>query len=116
MPLSGSIEKSFTHDFIELGGGTNVVGDQLMFDVDREKILAANPEVIIIAIMGSQGGLAAEEQRNWQRFAGLQAVRDNRVHTIDPDLVCSPSPATFIEALTTITGLIHPDLNLTGQP
>jgi iron complex transport system substrate-binding protein len=72
--------------------------------------------VIIIAIMGNESGLAEQEKRNWQRFPALSAVRHNRVHTIDPDLACSPSPATFTEALATIAALIHPDLKLPEQP
>jgi len=35
-------------------------------------------------------------------------VRAGRVHTVSPDLVCSPSPATFVEALAAIAELIHP--------
>jgi iron complex transport system substrate-binding protein len=115
-PLSGSVPGSFTDDFIRLGGGSNILADMSDAQVNQEKILAENPEVIIIAIMGNETGLAEQEKRNWQRFPALSAVRHNRVHTIDPDLVCSPSPATFTEALATIATLIHPDLKFPEQP
>ncbi len=41
----------------------------------------------------------------------IQAVRNDRVHVLDPDLVCSPSPATFAKTLAIIAGLIHPELH-----
>lgn len=107
-PLNGSIGSSFTNDFIILGGGTNIVGDQSAAKVDIEKVLTLDPDVIIIAIMGNETGLAARERDRWLQFAQLKAVKNNRVHVIDPDLVCSPSPLTFAASLEQIALLIHP--------
>ena len=76
-----------------------------------EKVLTEDPDVIIIAIMGSETGIAGEEKRKWQRFP-ISAVRNDRIHIVDPDLVCSPSPATFVDALSLVAGLIHPELKL----
>ena len=111
-PLFASITSSFTHDFIALGGGLNIAGDQRTGTMQVEKVIAENPEVIIIAIMGSETGVAAEEKRNWQRMPVLKAAQTGRIHPIDPDLVCSPSPATFVRTLRLIAGLIHPEIEL----
>ena len=108
-PLFGAAANSFTHDFIRLSNGINVIGEQQNGTVSYEKILAKDPEMIIIAIMGSETGIAGEEKRKWQRFP-IRAAQDNQVHIVDPDLVCSPSPATFVEALALVAGLIHPEL------
>jgi iron complex transport system substrate-binding protein len=70
--------------------------------------VAADPEVIIIAMMGSESGIAADEKKKWDKMKVIQAVKDNRVHIVNPDLACSPSPATFVEALRIIVGFIHP--------
>jgi len=110
-PLFGSEKNSFTNDFIRLGGGINIVEDQASGTTNYEKVIARNPDVIIIAIMGSETGIAAEQKKNWQRFSVIKAVQNNRVHVINPNLVCSPSPATFAEALTNIANLIHPKLS-----
>jgi len=40
----------------------------------------------------------------------MNAVKNDRIHVVDPNLVCSPSPATFVEALKIITLLIYPRL------
>jgi iron complex transport system substrate-binding protein len=94
-----------------LGGGVNIIDDQQSGATNYEKVLAENPDTIIIAIMGNETGLAGKEQQRWLDIPVIKAVRDGRVHIIDPDLVCSPSPATFAEALAIIAHLIHPELN-----
>ena len=78
-------------------------------DASYEKVIAKNPDVIIIAIMGSESGIAAQEKLKWQRFGVVNAVKNDRVHIVAPDLICSPSPATFSKTLQTITKLIHPE-------
>ncbi|MFH0783037.1 MAG: ABC transporter substrate-binding protein [Pseudomonadota bacterium] len=110
-PLAGAIGKSFTHDFIALGGGINISADHLLPATTREKVIAENPEVIIIAMMGSESGLAMQQKKDWMAIPVINAVRDNRVHVLDPDLVCSPSPVTFARTLAIITELIHPELH-----
>jgi iron complex transport system substrate-binding protein len=108
--LFGSVSSSFTHDFIVLGGGINIIEDQKSGATNREKVIGQNPEVIIIAIMGSETGIAAEEKKSWQRIGVIKAVQEDRVHVLRPDLVCSPSPATFVQTLRTIVALIHPEI------
>lgn len=110
-PLVGAIHNTFTHDFIVLAGGVNIIDDQFSGKTKYEKVISYDPDIIIIAIMGSESGLAGKEKERWQSIPVLKAVRDNRVHIIDPDMVCSPSPSTFAEALRTISRLIHPELN-----
>ncbi|MDA3971857.1 MAG: helical backbone metal receptor [Desulfobulbaceae bacterium] len=111
-PLFGSVLTSFTHDFIVLGGGINIIEDQKSGTTNYEKVIGQNPDVIIIAIMGSETGIATEEKVKWQRTFIIKAVQDNRVHVIKPDLVCSPSPATFVQTLRIIAGLIHPAITM----
>jgi len=107
-PLFGSTPESFTHDFIRLAGGINILADQGRGTTNTEKIIARNPDLIIIAIMGSESGIAAEEQRKWQQVPIIKAMQAKRIHVINPNLVCSPSPATFAQTLGVIAELIHP--------
>ncbi len=109
-PLSGSVKNSFTNDYITLGGGINILADQKSNKTSYEKVIAKNPDVIIIAIMGTENGIAAKEKKHWQRFHTIKAVQEDRVYVINPDLVCSPSPATFAQTLQIIAGLIHPEI------
>lgn len=109
-PLHASTMGSFTHDYIELAGAINIVKEQKNSKINYETVIAENPDVIIIAIMGSEIGVAAREKKKWQRFTSITAVRENRIHTIDPNLACSPSPATFVQVLRIISSYIHPEL------
>lgn len=110
-PLVGALQNTFTNDFILLSGGINIVDDQLSGKTKSEKVIAQNPDVIIIAIMGNESGLAGKEKEKWLGIPVIRAVRDNRVHVLDPYLACSPSPVTFAEALSIISHFIHPELN-----
>ena len=115
-PLVGALQNTFTNDFILLSGGVNIIDDQLLGKTKQEKVISENPDVIIIAIMGNESGLAGQEKEKWQAVPVIKAVRDKRVHVLDPYLACSPSPKTFAEALTIIFRLIHPELNQPIQP
>jgi iron complex transport system substrate-binding protein len=113
-PLFGSTPESFTHDFIVLAGGVNILADQGRGTTNVEKVIAANPDVIIIAIMGSESGIAAGEQQKWLQIPVLKATRTKRIQVINPNLVCSPSPATFAHTLGVIAALVHPGIGAVG--
>ena len=110
-PMFSSVASSFTNDFIVLAGGSNIASKQQNGIINNEKVIAANPDVIIIAIMGSESGIAAKEQERWMQIPVINAVQNNRVHVISPDIACSPSPATFAETLAIMADMIHPELN-----
>ncbi|CAK8723828.1 Cobalamin-binding protein [Candidatus Electronema halotolerans] len=112
-PLFGAAPDSFTQDYITLSNSSNILAGQFHGTVSREKVIDLNPDVILIAMMGSEsGGLARQEKETWQGFPFLSAVQRGQVHVISPNLVCSPSPATFASTLAVIAKLIHPDLPL----
>lgn len=107
-PLFASVEDSFTNDFIVLAGGINIAAGQKDGRYDYEKVTAQNPDVIIIAFMGSDGGTGAGEQEEWLRFKPIAAVQKKQIFVVDPDLFCSPSPMTFVKGLEQMAALIHP--------
>jgi iron complex transport system substrate-binding protein len=108
-PLFSSVKGSFTNDYIVYSNGTNIAGNQKNGTMNYERVLAHNPDVIIIAIMGTESGIAATEKKKWYKFSGMKAVQNDRIHVINPDLVCSPSPTTFAEALEQLALLVHPE-------
>ena len=111
-PLFSSVQDSFTHEYMVLGGGENIAGDRRSGAMTTEQVLALDPEVIIIAVMGSEDGVGGGEKGKWERYRAMRAVRDGRVHVLDPDQVCSPSPLTFAASLEAIARLIHPGLKI----
>ena len=109
-PLFSSVANSFTNDFIILGGGQNIAQRNLQGIYSREKVVAQNPDLIIVAIMGTEGVSGENEKQKWTRYASINAVKTDNIHIVDPNLVCSPSPQTFVRALRKITSLIHPEV------
>ncbi len=115
-PLFAAAPDSFTHDLITFSGGVNIAAGQQRGEYNEEKVLAHNPDVILIAIMGTETGAAGRERNRWQALVNLKAVRQQEVHIVDSYLICSPTPASFVEALTLVAGLIHPEARLAGAP
>jgi iron complex transport system substrate-binding protein len=106
-PIISAGRNTFIQEIITYAGGTNLAAAAPLRypDYSREKVLADDPEVIIIALMGSEADLCRED---WQSFSGLQAVRNNRVYLIDPDLLCRLSPR-FLKGLEMISRMLHPE-------
>jgi iron complex transport system substrate-binding protein len=109
-PIFAATRDSFTSDFIELAGGINILGDSKSGFYSREKVLEQNPDVILIVTMGIVG---ENEKRKWEQYPVINAVKNNRVHIIDSDKVCSPTPSDFATVLQEIAGILHPELRKT---
>ncbi|MDR3090530.1 MAG: ABC transporter substrate-binding protein [Desulfobulbaceae bacterium] len=111
-PLFVSVGDAFTSDYLTLAGGLNIAQDESRGQYDYERVLARDPDVILIAIMGGETGIAGEERRKWLRYSALAAAKSGRVHVLDPDLICSPTPVSFVKALALVAELLHPGLRL----
>jgi iron complex transport system substrate-binding protein len=109
-PIFAATRDSFTSDFIELAGGINILGDSKSGLYSKEKVLEQNPDVILIVTMGIVG---KSEKRMWEQYPVINAVKNNRIHIIDSDQVCSPTPSDFATALQEIAGILHPELRKT---
>ncbi|MGA1825124.1 MAG: ABC transporter substrate-binding protein [bacterium] len=105
-PLATINKDSFINDFIEKAGGINSTKDLNNILYSRERIIKDNPEVIIVASMGING---KQEIERWKKFNTLQAVRNDRIYSVDSELLCSPTPVSFAETLEKIVTLLHPE-------
>jgi iron complex transport system substrate-binding protein len=93
---------------VKLAGGTNIAEDSKIGAYSREEVLRRNADVIIIVTMGIAG---EKEREAWRKFRTLNAVKYNRIYSVDSRKVCSPTPATFAETLKEIAGLLHPEIS-----
>ena len=55
-----------------------------------EQVQALNPEVIIMAVMGTEHGIGVEEKHRWLGFTALEAVGAGRVHVMVPTWCAAP--------------------------
>lgn len=76
-------------DVLRLCGARNVFADlpQLAAAISPERVLAADPDAIII---GSEAGDAGLE--GWQRYSYLKSVRAGAIFTVLPDLIARQTP------------------------
>ncbi len=93
-PLMTAGAGSFIDDLIARAGGRNVAHDiQTAYPrIDPERVIAWNPEVILVAHGGAPGEAAKRlaRQIGWSNVA---AVRQRRIiDDIDPDLLFRPGP------------------------
>ncbi|MFA5393994.1 MAG: ABC transporter substrate-binding protein [Candidatus Ratteibacteria bacterium] len=104
-PLFTVTRDSFINEFIVLAGGVNVAAEARSGLYSREKVVAQNPDVIIVVSMGVASD---QEKKLWQKFKILSAVKNNRIYILDSDKVCSPTPVSFAEVLKEISLLLYP--------
>ena len=102
---------SFADALVAMAGGENIAADTeaAWAQISIEVILSANPEVIIVdASMGTAMVLVEELKAHpvWRETA---AVKSNRIHIIDGDLVNRSGPR-IAQGLEEIARSIHPEL------
>jgi iron complex transport system substrate-binding protein len=92
---------SWINQLITVCGGRNVFAEMEMDtpDVDLASIAIANPEVIIDV----KGQFSKE---HWKTLNDLPAVKNNRLFTIDPDLIERPGPR-LLEGVKKICKLLQ---------
>lgn len=95
-PIFTVLENTFMNDYISICNGENISAGMTKGTMTRESVLVKNPDVIIIAAMG---GFGAEEQKVWNTYSGMSAVKKQKVFIISSETSCSPTPANFVSAL-----------------
>jgi len=93
-PLMTAGAGSFIDDLISRAGGRNVAHDisSAYPRIDPEKVIAWNPDVILVA-HGDRPGEAAERLSRHIGWSDIAAVRERRViDDIDADLLFRPGP------------------------
>ena len=102
---------TFIHDLIQKGGGENITQDLSGWStIELKTVLARNPEVIEVAVEHDQSkDLTFQWIRNQPALRVTDAVKNNRVYWIDPNLLARPGPRIVI-GLEQFARLIHPEL------
>jgi iron complex transport system substrate-binding protein len=99
---------SFIHDLYVRLGARNIAEatGEAFPQMSAEAIIAANPEVIILA-----GELAADSPETVAARPGwdaISAVQNGRVYTIDPNLISRPGPRV-VEGLEELARFLYPE-------
>jgi len=111
-PLHSANKDTFINEYIKYGGGINIAETEKSGIYSREKVLKENPDLILIATMGTDKKAGEIEKQKWMKFTSLNATIKNQIYVLDPELILSPTPVTFVKGLKQILSLIHPSLDL----
>ncbi len=109
-PLHSANKDMFINEYIRYSGGRNISENEGSGVYSREKVVSVNPDVILIATMGTSKKAGRLEREKWLAFKNIKAVEKGRIHVLDPEILCSPTPVTFVKGLKQIVTLVHPEL------
>jgi len=108
-PIMTVNKNTIHHDLIRLAGGRNMTEDEPITypRISMEEVIRKKPEVIIISSM-ERGGRFEKARQEWLKWGSIPAVKNNRVHLIDSDLIDRASPR-IIDGLEAMARIIHPE-------
>ena len=109
-PIYTVSQGSFASHLIAIAGGDNIAKNAPIPypSYSLEEIILQAPEVIIVTSMYI-GGNQESWIEEWQKWGVLPAVKNNRLYTIDSDIVDRPSPR-IVDGLEKIAQMIHPEV------
>ena len=74
-----------------------------------EKVISANPQVVLLADGGTSGGQSLETVKGRPGWSNLPAVKNGRVFAVDGNVYNRPGPRV-VDALEQLVGILYPDL------
>lgn len=106
--LSTAGPGSFIDDLIKRVGGENIAADAQVEwpKLSQEVLVAKDPEVILLG--DHTAGETPDKVKARPGWDKLSAVRNNRVHTIDPNLTNRPGPRV-VDGLEVIARALYPE-------
>lgn len=97
---------SFMNGLLKAGGGKNIIEDESLqyFQISMEELLVKDPDVILITIPEDQAAPLLTRP-GWQ---SLTAVKEDRVHFVDGDLVSRPG-FSLVYGVQELVRVLHPN-------
>ncbi|ABW67864.1 ABC transporter substrate-binding protein [Desulfosudis oleivorans] len=113
-PIVSAGTDTFINELITRAGGKNLAAGQTPYPrFSEEELVGLAPDVVIITSM-TRDGEFDRAMAQWRKWDTLPAIKSNRIHLIDSNLVDRPTPR-IVEGLETLARLIHPEL-FSGTP
>ena len=104
----GPADESFLAEMITLAGGDPVTtGSPDKYDIPAERLLEANPEVILLG--DAAYGVTAADVVTRPGWDTMTAVKDGAIRPIEDTMITRPGPRLFL-GLQLLASTIHPDL------
>ena len=102
---------SFVDALISLAGGENIaaISADPWIQFNMEELVDANPEILLVDSHMGTAVISPEELKGLPGWQNLTAVKENRIYTIDGDLVNRSGPR-IVQGLEAIAKILHPEL------
>lgn len=101
---------SFADALITMAGGENAAKAQgAWVQFSLEEVISSDPEIIILPAKHGTAFTSPETLKAHPAWRGITAVRQDRIYTIDGDLVDRPGPR-IVQGLKEMAKIIHPEL------
>jgi iron complex transport system substrate-binding protein len=106
-PLMCAGSNTFIDELLRAAGGTNLaaLARGTYPSYSRENVIADNPQVIVMTSDLLPGGTGVTSL--FPEWSAVDAVRNNRVFSLDADLVSRPGPRA-LNALERLFHILHP--------
>jgi iron complex transport system substrate-binding protein len=110
--LSTATDGSFLSELVEIAGGHIVAppAKSGYGKLQKEDLLAVNPDVILDLIHEEQGRFTGDPIEAWREMPELKAVREHRVHSVNADFVPHASQR-IVQTAELFVRLIHPEIH-----
>lgn len=109
-PIYTVADGSFTKEMIELAGGAPITtGSTTDFAIPLEKLIAADPELILLG--DGAYGVTAEQVKARSGWKVMTAVKTDAIRPVNDLIITRPGPR-LVEGLRELAMAIHPDLVL----
>lgn len=101
---------TFIDTLIMMAGGENIASDMegQYLQISIEELLIRDPQVILLG--DAAYGITAESLSERTGWSNINAVLNNRIYTIDDNLVSRPGPR-LVDGLEQLANLLHPELS-----
>jgi iron complex transport system substrate-binding protein len=110
-PLHTVNKDLFINEYIIQANAVNIAEHHPSGIYSREAVIKQDPDVILVATMGSSKKAAVFEKKRWMAFPFLTSAKNNEIHVLDPEMICHPTPVSFAAGLRQVAVLIHPEIS-----
>jgi iron complex transport system substrate-binding protein len=102
---------SFVDALISLAGGENVAASASgpWIEFNMEELVNSNPDIIIVDSSHGTAAISPAQLKELPGWQDMTAVKENRIYTIDGDLVNRSGPR-IVQGLEEIANILHPEL------
>jgi iron complex transport system substrate-binding protein len=105
--IYGPAQDSFVAEMVKLAGGDPITtGSPTVFSIPLEKLVAADPQVIVLG--DANYGTTPKDVAGRPGWSGMTAVKTGAVRPVDDTVVTRPGPR-LVEGLLALERAIHPE-------